>query len=87
MLILSGSNSYGGGTTVSDGTLIVINSNAIPAETSLTVGAGGTFIFDPSQASALAASAAIAVPEPGTLVLLAAGVVGLGWVWRRRRAA
>ena len=51
-LILSGSNNYGGGTTVGAGTLIVNNSAALPDGSSLTVGAGGTFIFDPSMAGA-----------------------------------
>ena len=47
-LILSGSNDYSGGTTVNAGTLYVTNSDALPDGTSLTVGPGGTFVFDPS---------------------------------------
>ena len=46
---LNGPNSYMGGTFVTGGTLIVTESDALPDGTSLTVGAGGTFIFDPSQ--------------------------------------
>ena len=38
-LILSGSDTYGGGTNVNAGTLIVTNNTALPSETSLTVGA------------------------------------------------
>ncbi|MGA2254435.1 MAG: autotransporter-associated beta strand repeat-containing protein, partial [Thermoguttaceae bacterium] len=47
-VVLSGLNSYTGGTTVSAGTLVLANSSAIAANTSLTVGAGGILIFDPS---------------------------------------
>jgi autotransporter-associated beta strand protein len=50
-VVLSGANSYTGGTTVSAGTLVLANSSAIPANTSLTVGAGGILIFDPSVAA------------------------------------
>ena len=75
-LILSGTDSYTGGTTVNSGTLYVTNSSALADGTSLTVAAGGVFIFDPSAAAAhsLAVSpgAIAAVPEPGTMALLAA---------------
>ena len=79
-LILSGSNDYGGGTDVAAGTLIVTSNTALTDGTSLTVGAGGTFIFDPSAVAATVVSTqdihvVAAVPEPGTLVLLAAGLV------------
>ena len=47
-LVLSGTNTYTGGTTVDAGTLVATTSTAIPAGTSLTVAAGGTFTFDPS---------------------------------------
>ena len=94
-LILAGSDSYTGGTTVSAGQLVVTSNLAIADRTSLTVAAGGTFVFDPSlvgtpvsggQVPATSPAGAVsAVPEPGTLALLIAGVaVGLG-VWRRRK--
>ena len=89
-LILSGSNSYGGGTTVTAGTLYVTDSEGLCSGTSLTVGAGATSIFDSSAAGvAVAASAgAVTVPEPGTLALLGAGAIGLlACTWRRRRSA
>ena len=59
-LILSGTNSYGGGTNVEAGTLIVNNGAALPAGSSLTVG----------NASGLLSSQVVAVsavPEPGDL--------------------
>ena len=45
---LSGTNTFAGGVVVKAGTLIVTNSNALPDGTSLTVGAGGTLVFDSS---------------------------------------
>jgi fibronectin-binding autotransporter adhesin len=58
-VVLSGSNSYAGGTVVKAGTLIAGNANALPNGTSLTVGAGGVFVFDPSQSASGAVAAAI----------------------------
>jgi len=89
-LILSGSNSYSGGTDIEVGTLVATNSNALPGGTSLIVAAGATFIFDPSVTSVPladpAASRVAAVPEPGTLVLLlAAGAAFAAIVVRRQR--
>ena len=92
-LVLSGTNSYGGGTNVNAGTMYVTNSSALPPESNLSVGAGGTFVFDPNgpaptvatSSASHAASAVEAVPEPGTLALLLAGLaVGFG-VWSRRK--
>ena len=86
-LILSGNNSYGGGTVVNAGTLYVTSSAALPGETSLTVGAGGTMVFDPSDAAPIGTSplAVAAVPEPSTFALLGAGALALlCCAWRRR---
>ena len=90
--ILSGANTYSGGTFVEAGTLIVNNSAALPDGSSLTVGAGGTLIFDPSvsgspvSGAAIAAGSVSAVPEPGTLGLLSIGaMVVLAAAWRRSR--
>ena len=68
-LTLSGTNTYSGGTVVNAGTLVATASAALPAGGSLIVGAGGTFIFDPTvdaTSSAVVAAApedtAVAVP-------------------------
>ena len=77
-LVLSGTDSYTGGTTVIGGTLVIASPSAIADGTSLTVGAGGTFMFDPSvmmsagdisTADVLAPLAGSAAgPVPGTTV-------------------
>ena len=89
MLVLSGSNSYTGGTMVEAGTLVVTVADALPAGTSLIVG-GGTSIFAPAASGlSLAGSPAIAesasprapvepVPEPETWVLFIATICGAG---------
>ena len=51
-LILSGSDSYSGGTLVSAGVLCVTNAYVLPGETNLTVEPGGTFVYDPSVTGA-----------------------------------
>ena len=61
VLILSGSDGYTGGTMVSGGTLVAATSHAIPNGTNLTVAAGGTFIFDPLEASAAITTSSAAV--------------------------
>ena len=58
-VVLSGSNDYSGGTTVLAGTLIVSSSASLPAGSSLTIGAGGVFIFEPSQAGGPVAASAV----------------------------
>ncbi len=72
-LVLSGSDSYSGGTVVQSGTLVFDSSDSIRDGSRLTVGANASVIFG-SAASGEAASlaAAVPVPEPGTLMLLAA---------------
>ncbi len=65
-LTISGDNSYSGGTVVNDGTLIVANASALPSGTSLTVEAGGIFLFDASQAASSVSAAGLAAPSPAT---------------------
>ena len=52
IVTLSGTSGYTGGTKVLAGTLLVTDPSALPGETSLTIGAGGTFIFDPMSSAA-----------------------------------
>ena len=78
-LVLSGSNTFSGGTTVIVGTLIATNSAALLDGSNLTV--GNAAAFAPMIPSASAVSP---VPEPGTLVLLIAGA-GLLGMYRQRR--
>ena len=90
-LILGGNDSYGGGTYVEAGTVVLTQGSALPARSSLTVGGGGTLIFDPSLAGSPAGGAAsavtagvAAVPEPGSVALLVAAAAGFA-AWRLRR--
>jgi hypothetical protein len=69
---------------------VVTDSNAFAGGTSLTVGAGSVFLFDPSQAagpviesSPAVQDSAAAVPEPGMLALLAAGAISAAFAFRR----
>jgi autotransporter-associated beta strand protein len=81
-LILSGANTYDGGTLVNAGTLVLASSTALAEGASLAVGAGAAMIFDASSdaRSAIAASpgGAAAAPEPGTLALLSAAAILAG---------
>jgi autotransporter-associated beta strand protein len=76
-LLLSGSNTYSGGTAVNDGTLVVASARSIADGSSLSIG-GDTWLFNSSSASApveLSTIAMTAVPEPGSCVSLAMGVL------------
>ena len=75
-LILAGSDTYTGETSVNAGTLIVASVNALPDGSNLAVGAGGALLFDPAAVAlpAMNLSVTVAVPEPGTLVPLVLAV-------------
>lgn len=79
LLILSGSNSYSGGTIVAAGTLKVLSRSALPDGSNVTVGNSAAF------AAVIPSSTEISpVPEPGTLSLLVAGAALLA-IYRKRR--
>ena len=95
-LVLSGTNSYSGGTCVAAGTLIVTNNAALLDGSSLVVGEGGTFVFDPTASGSQVGSGSSqqtpssmpveAVPEPGTASLLLAALgIALFYLRRSRR--
>jgi autotransporter-associated beta strand protein len=84
-LVLSGSNSYDGGTYVEAGTLEVTAADSLPNGSSLTIGANASSLFGASQQATPVVSDLRAVPEPGTLGLLAGGALSLiGYGWRTR---
>ncbi len=84
-LILSGSDTYTGGTDVYAGALILASGHALPGESNLAVGAGCVLLFDPSRAAAPTTASAAAqsepVPEPGTWALLIAGAFMVVGYW------
>jgi fibronectin-binding autotransporter adhesin len=78
---LSGSNTYTGGTFVDAGTLIAEDVSALPDGSNLTIGDGALFAGVVASDSVVAGSSnsgssSVAVPEPGTLALLFAGLAG-----------
>jgi hypothetical protein len=55
-----------------------------------TLGFGGAMAFQTEDTSAFVDSVALTlapVPEPSSAALAAAGLLALGWTWRRRRSA
>jgi fibronectin-binding autotransporter adhesin len=81
-LVLSGVNTYTGGTTVAGGELVAASPSALYDGSSLTVGQGAGAIFAPAGAASPAGLAA--VPEPSADLLLLAAI-GAGVVYRRFR--
>ncbi len=67
-VVLGVANNYSGGTVVSSGTLAVAAAGALPAGQSLSIGPGGTFLFDPnvSLAPVSLGTAATATANPAT---------------------
>jgi autotransporter-associated beta strand protein len=85
-LTLSNTNSYMGGTSVNSGTLILTSSAAIASGTNLSVGNMTSLLTGaPTAAPGIAEASTVAVPEPGTLALLAAGIAIVAFRVTRRR--
>ncbi len=91
-LVLGGTSDYTGGTTVTDGELVLGSATAIETGSSLFVGnpavVGPLALGAVGSAASPAASsgATAAVPEPSTLGLLIAAACGLAACLRRRKA-
>jgi autotransporter-associated beta strand protein len=88
-LILSGSDSYHGGTFVTAGVLDVTNPAALPDGSSLTIGANASSVFGGAVVAGNATGTPTVVPEPSTLALLGVGAIGaavFGWSGRKRSA-
>jgi autotransporter-associated beta strand protein len=83
-LILSGSDSYSGGTFVEAGTLKITSAYALPSRANLTIGANASSRFGAAQQATTPAGDAQSAPEPGTLALLTAAIV-VGFGVRRGR--
>jgi autotransporter-associated beta strand protein len=81
LLILNGTDSYSGGTTVTAGTLTVTSAAGLADGSRLTV--GDSLALAPMIPAATAGASP--VPEPGTLVLLAAGAIAAAIARLRRR--
>jgi fibronectin-binding autotransporter adhesin len=84
-LVLSGSNTFTGGTEVQSGILIVPNAYGLESGTNLTIGASADSIFAAAATSEAAAMVATSsVPEPGPSELLSAAGLTL-FLCRKRR--
>jgi autotransporter-associated beta strand protein len=90
-LLLTGANTYTGGTTVSDGVLEIGNVNALPAGGSLTIDGTGSVVLSSGlgvssgSGSHPTGLSPAPVPEPGTWALLIGGVIAGLLAWRRKK--
>jgi autotransporter-associated beta strand protein len=90
LLVFSGPNSYSEGTLVDGGTLLIATADSLPLGGSVTILPRATLSLAPGlnlgAAGVAAAGPIVAVPEPATLELLAAGVLAGLAAWLQRRA-
>ncbi len=84
MLTLTGTGTYSGSTDVFDGTLVVTSPQGIEGGTNLYVGSAGSF-FAPVVPAPQAASTVTPVPEPASLLLVAAGAAAALTIGAHRR--
>ena len=52
ILVAEGDSAFSGGTTISAGTFVATSADSLPEGTALTIGAGGTMIYDPTMVCA-----------------------------------
>jgi fibronectin-binding autotransporter adhesin len=83
-LVLSGNNTYGGGTYVNAGRLVVASPNSLPAGSNLYVGAAASSFSPVVAGPALSSGELVAVPEPGSGMLLFAALWSAAFYYRRR---
>jgi autotransporter-associated beta strand protein len=88
-LNLTGPISYTGNVSIASGLVRINNGTTSTLGTvtgagSLTVASGSTLTVTSLRVGSLAPAAASAVPEPGTLVLLALAGLGMLLAWRRK---
>ena len=88
-LMLSGTNTFTGGTTVENGTLILTNNEALADGSNPAVGDPALLslfsgVIPAAAGEAAGANAAVPVPEPGTLALLAGAAAAALLTTRKR---
>jgi autotransporter-associated beta strand protein len=84
VLVLSGTNTYGGATIVQAGTVIATNPTALPFGDSLLVGSAAVTFFAPLTTAVSAAPTL--VPEPSTLAQLAFAIIAAFGLVRLRKS-
>jgi autotransporter-associated beta strand protein len=87
VLVLTGTNGYSGGTTVNSGRLLVMNPKSLLTGSNLTVGSMASHSFGSPIVPVEAPVGLQEVPEPMSLSLLGAGVIGILAALRLTRRA